>query len=75
MCAAYRGDIVILSEPKMFIPVKETQVMKKLVPPKLKTILENQVEVKLAGRKKWKLLVNSSQRDYFKKERTKFINL
>ena len=40
LCAAYKGDIVILREPEDFIPVKETQVMKKLLTPKLKQVIE-----------------------------------
>ena len=68
LCAAYRGDIVILCEPQPFIPVKVTEVMRLLVTPNIMHLLENILEFKVGGRGKWKIHLQKKDREACTKE-------
>ena len=75
LCAAYRGDIVILNEPQPFVPVKVTEVMRLLITPSVKALLENILECKVGGNGQWKIHLQKNECEACTKEKTSFRNL
>lgn len=75
LCSAYKGEIVILQEPKDFKPVEDTETLRRLITPELKSILENQLEIRIGSYGKFRPVIDYAKREFCKRDKIGVMNL